>query len=258
MNTPTAPRPCGAPAASSPRGAPARQRSAHAPRSGATVSGSNTRGPTLVTPLTGPRGVSRAPVSGSSRRHPGETPRPRSARVVLSFGLVLVSASACLWPVDLLDRPLEGNRSPEIQPSAVYPGPTLFEADAACPCFRITLDVIDVDNDALRVRLAADLGRGRLARCDVEQSLGPAARAQRFSSLVVPAQLFDTTEPVHTLSVFVTDAAAFEVPVETAGDACGRIADVDPDDPARPFVVEQRWTVRLVPNLGECWGCRAP
>jgi hypothetical protein len=171
---------------------------------------------------------------------------------------MLVSASACLWPVDLLDRPIEGNRSPEIQPNAVYPGPTLFEADAACPCFRVTLDAVDADNDALRVRLAADLGRGRLARCDVEQSLGPAARPQRFSSLVVPAQVFDTTEPVHTLSVFVTDAAAFELPVETAGDACGRIRDVDPEDPARPFVVEQRWTVRLVPNLGECWGCRAP
>lgn len=171
------------------------------------------------------------------------------------FGIGL--GAGCLVPVPEHIRPEDDGVAPEIDLGFVSPSQSFFEADTKCNCFKVSLDrVSDADDDSLVVRFATNLGRDGREKCFDEFKTAPALRPLRIGTTLIPAESFVDfpSETVHTITVFVTDAAAFARPAQTEPGACGQIPSGDAGS-ARAHVVAHQWTVRFVDGVTECFGC---
>ena len=183
----------------------------------------------------------------------------RALRLVLGVSVSLV---ACLIPPDgPLQPPATGNFAPEILLATIDPATPVLEVSDPdlhpqdCRGFRVSAEVLDRNEQALKVRFVANNRVRNRARPMIDFDLPPSKLPQRRIGPVNPAADFDpprTREP-HIISMFVTDAPAWAVSSTAAATDFGLI-DTDPDrDGVADFaLVEYRWVVQFVPTGGRC------
>lgn len=185
--------------------------------------------------------------------------KARRLLMVGAMGLFGIGLGAgCLVPPEFHEAPTEIGVAPEIDLGFISPSQSFFEADTKCNCFKVSLDrVSDADDDSLVVRFATNLGRDGREKCFDEFKTAPALRPLRIGTTLIPAESFVDfpSETVHTITVFVTDAAAFARPAQTEPGACGQIPSGADASAARAHVVAHQWTVRFVDGVTECFGC---
>jgi len=170
--------------------------------------------------------------------------------------VAVLGSSGCLVPEGFVQPEL--NVAPRFALDTIAPKESLFEADPNCSCVNVRVTVFDDDDDRLLMRLATNVGRdnGDRTRCVREVIIGEAAQGRSIVQSIVPANelVGFPEENVHTISLYVTDAPAFAAPIDDPD--VGKCGLVSADDAGvAPVVIEQRWAVRFIPDLAECYGC---
>jgi len=167
--------------------------------------------------------------------------------------------SACLVPPDDTVESVASNHAPVIDLDSVRPRETILRIsnplkEDGCPGFVITLLVEDPEGDRLRVRFVADNYVDNFVNLISDHEYSAALGPREIRETILPGVYINgiQNKPIHSLSMFVTDAPDFAVTSTDTDVINYGVIDSDPDNDGYNdySVIEHRWTLNILSNTG--------